>query len=245
MSGESIWVDELEQFYADGWIGSVLHTVKGGKEATVYCCTSGPKIDAQLVAAKVYRPRMYRDFKNDSVYQEGRVILHSRLRRAVRKKTKAGRGCQFGMWVEAEFETLSALHKAGADVPRPYTRSPNTVLMEYVGDSEMAAPPLRYVRIDPGEARGLFECLMRNVELWLSCNCVHGDLSPFNILYWNGDVKVIDFPQAVDPRFNRNARDLLTRDVENVCAYFRQYGMEPDAQQIVWDLWTRFRYAVL
>lgn len=231
---------ELEPFYQDGWITDVLHTVKSGKEATVYCCRGGARAEAELIAAKVYRPRAHRSFKNDAVYQEGRVILDRRLRRAVAKKTQTGRGCQSALWVESEFATLSTLYAAGADVPRPHARSGDAILMEYIGDREMAAPPLRHAHLERDEARVLFGGLMRNIELWLSHNCVHGDLSAFNILYWQGAVTVIDFPQAIDPRMNRNACDLLLRDIGNVCGHFEAYGVAEDSYRMARGLWGRF-----
>lgn len=231
---------ELEPFYDDGWIEEVLHTVKSGKEATVYCCRGGQRAEADLVAAKVYTPRQWRSFRNYAVYQEGRVILDRRLRRAVAKKTHTGRGCQSGLWVDSEFTALRTLHAVGADVPEPYAHSPEAILMEYVGDAEAVASPLRNVRLGRDEARALFHVLMRNIELWLTCNFVHGDLSAFNILYWEGAVKVIDFPQAIDPRMNRNAFDLLLRDIGNVCGYFEQYGMAEDSFRLARRLWSRF-----
>jgi RIO kinase 1 len=236
---------ELQPFREDGWLTDVLYMVKSGKEATVYCCSAGPRIGAGLVAAKVYRQLIYRSFKDDSIYRQGRVILDRRMRRAVQKKTKTGRGGGFGLWVNAEFETLKLLHTAGADVPRPYTCSGDTVLMEYVGDEETAAPPLRYARIAPDEAQRLFRRLMRDVELWLSCDRVHGDLSAFNVLYWQGHPVVIDFPQAVDARSNRHAYDLLQRDIGNVCSYFHQYEVQADPDRIARDLWRRYRLALL
>ncbi len=236
---------ELEPLREDGWLVDVLHAVKSGKEATVYCCAAGPRVAAELVAAKVYHQRTHRSFKNDSIYQEGRVVLDRRLQRAVRRRTRTGRACQFSSWISTEYEALEMLHESGADVPKPYVCSGDAILMEYVGDAEMAAPPLRQVQISPDEARPLFECLMDNITLWLSRNCVHGDLSPFNILYWQGRLKVIDFPQSVDPRFNPNAFSLLRRDVENVCAYFRRYGGPSDSDRIAHGMWTRFRRAQL
>jgi len=233
-------IHELDIFCRDGWITEVLHTVKSGKEATVYCCQADPRTGLDLIAAKVYRPLAHRSFRNDAIYQEGRVILDKRLRRAVAKKTKAGRGCQSALWVDSEFATLGTLSAAGADVPKPYAQSGDAILMEYIGDREMAAPPLRHVRLEYDEARELFECLMRNIELWLSCNCVHGDLSAFNILYWRGSAKVIDFPQAIDARMNRNAFELLLRDITNVCTHLQQYGIAEDSYRLARSLWSRF-----
>ena len=42
--------------------------VKSGKEATVYCCQAHPSTGAKLLAAKVYRSRNNRSFKNDVIY---------------------------------------------------------------------------------------------------------------------------------------------------------------------------------
>ena len=137
---------------------------------------------------------------------------------------------------------MSLLHSAGADVPRPYTRSDSAILMEYVGDADGPAPMLHRVSLDPEEARPLFDRLIRNVELWLSCGRIHADLSPFNILYWQGGLKVIDFPQAVDPASNPQALSLLERDLENVCRYWARHGVRVDANRLARRLWAEFRY---
>jgi len=233
-------VAALETFLEEEWITRVLHVVKSGKEATVYCCEASPSSGSNLVAAKVYRPRRGRGFQNDAVYHEGRAILDSRVRRAVQNKTRRGREFQFNMWVGHEWETLSTLHAAGADVPRPLATEGDAILMEYLGDADGAAAPLYAADLRRDEARPLFERIMENVELFLSRNLVHGDLSPFNILYWRGTAWIIDFPQAVDPRFNRNGFELLLRDIEHVCDYFAAYGVRAHPQRLARDLWDRF-----
>jgi RIO kinase 1 len=86
---------------------------------------------------------------------------------------------------------------------------------------------------------------MDNIAVWLAHDRVHGDLSPFNILYTEGRLVVIDFPQAVDPRMAPAARRLLERDVANVCKYFTRHGIEADAAGIARDLWERFTYGAL
>jgi serine/threonine-protein kinase RIO1 len=45
-------------------------------------------------------------------------------------------------------------------------------------------------------------------------------LSEFNILYWKGDIYIIDFPQAVDIRNNPNTMELLKRDRENIRRWY-------------------------
>jgi RIO kinase 1 len=87
--------------------------------------------------------------------------------------------------------------------------------------------------------------IMRNVELLLANDRIHGDLSSHNILSAGGRICIIDFPQAVDPRFNANALTLLERDVENVARFARRYGIVLDASRITRDLWGRFLRAEL
>jgi len=147
---------------------------------------------------------------------------------------------QFGLWVEHEFETLKLLHAAGADVPKPVARSGPAILMEYVGDAESPAAMLTAASLGLTEAQRFFNLIMRNIELFLACNCIHADLSPFNILCWKGGIKIIDFPQAVDPRFNANAFPLLLRDIGNVSCHFSRLGVQTSAFRLARDLWRRF-----
>jgi RIO kinase 1 len=235
----------LDSFFAEGLISEILYTVKSGKEATVYCCKANPSTGSELLAAKVYRSRNNRGFKNDAVYQEGRVILDRHVRRAVQNKSSFGREAQFAMWVNYEFEALKALYKAGADIPRPLARTESAILMEYFGDARQSAPSLQSVELARHEVRPVFERLIGNIELWLAHNYVHADLSAYNVLYWQGQVHIIDFPQAVDPRFNPNAFTLLTRDIENICNYAARYGLEQNGQRIAERLWRKFRNAEL
>lgn len=243
MSSDTL--DALDTFIDDGWIDEPFELIKSGKEATVYRCASGPRLDQAFLAVKVYRSRNARRFKNDAVYQAGRVITNRRSRLAFAKKTAFGREFQAGSWTESEFQTLKLLHAAGADVPRPITRSTEALLMEYAGDAESPAPMLSGVTLEPAEAQPLFERLLQNVELWLACDRIHADLSPFNVLYWQGRLTVIDFPQAVDPRFNPNAFALLERDIEHICRYFGRYGVQADAARLASNLWRRFERSEL
>lgn len=235
----------FDPFYAGGWIDEALHEVKSGKEATVYCCRGGTRVGGALVAAKVYRSRQRRGFKNDAAYREGRVITDRRARRAVERKSSFGREEAFASWIAHEYATLERLHEAGAAVPRPYTRSSTAILMDYIGDAHDPAPLLAGVALDPDEARDLFRHLMRDIELLLAHDVIHGDLSPYNILWWEGRATIIDVPQAVDPRANPSARALLARDIENVCRYVARSGVLSDPARIADSLWRRYLRAEL
>ncbi len=74
---------------------------------------------------------------------------------------------------------------------------------------------------------------------------IHGDLSAYNLLVWGGDVTVIDFPQAVDPRKNRHARALLERDLRRVGEHFDRGGVHRPWERLAADLWTAWEFADL
>ncbi len=249
------WVlSSLETFYEDDLITDVLAMVKSGKEATVYCCAAHPSTGQEYVAAKVYRPRMFRSLRNDAVYRASRPQMDAKGREgrgakrwnATAKETERGRAAKINAWIRYEYETQRLLYDAGADAPRPLAQSGNAVLMEYIGGEPGApAPLLREVTLGRDEATPLFERVMRNIELWLMCDRVHGDLSAYNMLYWDGAITIIDFAQAVDPRYNLAVGDLLARDITRVCQYFARFGVEADAAALANDLWLRYLRAEL
>jgi RIO kinase 1 len=116
----------------------------------------------------------------------------------------------------------------------------NAILMGYIGDAAMAAPALSEVRLDREEARPLFQRVLHNVALLLREGLVHGDLSAYNVLYWDGRVTLIDFPQVVDSLKNDEAYDILERDITRLCDYFNRYRLRADARAITRQLWRQF-----
>jgi RIO kinase 1 len=232
--------DAIAPLIDDEIIDDILYPVKSGKEATLYCCRGARRADAELVAVKVYKPQRFRSFRNDSVYQEGRVILNQRDARAAAKRTRFGREVQSSLWTNSEYETLRVLHRAGSRVPKPIAHSAGAIAMQWIGDDEGPAPQLKDAHLSADAAHHLFEQVVADIELWLAYNVVHGDLSAYNLLVSDQGLVAIDFPQACDPRFNTNAASLLGRDLENVCRFFARYRVEADASAIAYQLWDRF-----
>jgi RIO kinase 1 len=248
---EQGWLLEtLGYFYEQHWISDVLRKIKVGKEASVYLCRSGTQVDAPLVAAKVYRPRMLRNLKNDQLYREGRptlnedglVIRDLGMLKAQHKRSMYGEEIREQSWLAHEYFTLRMLTDAGGDVPRPYERSPRAILMDYIGEESLPAPLLGEVNLGKGEAARLFENILHNLHLLLSCGRVHGDLSAYNILYWKGAITLIDFPQVVPLRANRNAYAIFERDVLRLCEYFIEQGLSLYPRRIAADLWKAHGY---
>jgi RIO kinase 1 len=236
----------IEHFLDEGLVTKVLRPIKSGKEASVHLCRGNRStIGHDLVALKVYHPLDRRDFRDESIYRDGEWIKERRIRVALAKKTRFGREVQGGIWVHREWETLRTLSATGAAVPEPIAWTGDAILMSYVGDEDVAAPQLHRYRPDPGEAQGLFDQLMAQVERFLYGNVIHGDLSPFNVLVWEGRVTVIDLPQAIDPRKNRHAEHLLERDVRRICDHFARLGVRSDPERLSRDLWTAWSFADL
>lgn len=240
----------LQSFYEEKLITDVLGRVKGGKEANVYRCLAHPSTGETLIAAKVYRPRMFRNLRNDAMYREGRDVLtgdgkslnkkDDRTMRAIGKKTAYGQQVSHTSWLMHEYKTLTTLYDIGASVPQSFAASENAILMTYFGDEKVGAPTLKEVDLSHKEAKPLFEAVIANIELLLEHDMIHGDLSAYNLLYWEGEVILIDFPQVTITHLNSNARMILERDVTRVCDYFAPRGVKCDASDITHKLWQKY-----
>jgi RIO kinase 1 len=249
---EDVWLfDSLNDLTEHLWISDVLRKAKAGKEASVYLCKPGPAArESKFVAAKVYRPRMLRNLKNDQQYRDGRTDLDAEGKKihrdadvhAIAKRSTYGEELRHQSWIAHEFQAMEVLFAAGADIPRPYARTGNTIAMEFVGDELGSAPTLNEVVLERNEAHALFERTLHNIDILLAHGYVHGDLSAYNILYWEGDIKLIDFPQVVLPRGNSNAFPIFARDVTRVCEYFIKQGVDCDPRRLARDLWAARGY---
>jgi RIO kinase 1 len=239
--------NQFEHFLDEGLIEAVLRPIKSGKEASVHLCRANPRTTGEeLLALKTYHPLDRRDFRDESMYRDGEWIKERRVRVALEKKTRFGREVQGMIWVDREWETLRTLAEGGATVPRPIERTGDAILMTYVGDETFAAPQLRSYDVeDADEAEALVDQTLGAIERMLFLNVVHGDLSAYNLLVWDGDIVVIDLPQAVDPRKNRHARAFLERDVERICEWGSHHGVQRPAGRLAADLWTGWEFADL
>lgn len=249
---EAQWLNSsLAEFFDQMWFADVLRMVKGGKEASVYQCLGNETTGQPFIAAKVYRPRRFRNLKNDHMYREGRddldanghIITDDGSLHAMRKKTAFGMELLHTSWIEHEVKTMQLLKDAGADVPTLFASGNNALLMSYIGDEDASAPALSEIELETSEARPLLERVLWNIELMLSKHRIHGDLSAFNILYHDGEITLIDFPQAIDPRRNVNAFRVFERDVVRVCEYFAQCGVRKDGRKIAASLWKAYHYS--
>jgi RIO kinase 1 len=232
-------------FYEEHWFDDVLRMIKGGKEASVYLCRGNETTRRDLLAAKVYRPRMYRNLKDDFVYREGRSHLDEsglelrddRAERALAKRTNYGLSLLHTDWIQHEFNTMKTLFEAGGALPKPFVCANNAILMEYIGDEDTPAPTLNTVNLNRRSAARLFGRVVENIRLMLNHDLVHGDFSAYNLLYWEDDIWMIDFPQAFPCHRNRSAWPIFMRDVKRVSQYFMRQGVNVDPNELAVSLW--------
>ena len=207
----------LEVLLTEGIIDEVLGQLKSGKEAEVWLVRRADEI----LAAKIYKEREHRSFKNNAEYKEGRTVRNTRTQRAMTKGSKFGRAAAEEEWKAAEADALFKLHASGARVPKPSMFFEGVLLMEVVIDAEgHPAPRLVDAAIARENAMAMYTDLRAQVVRLLCADLIHGDLSEFNVLLsWDGPT-LIDFPQVISAAQNSRAEHFFKRDVDNLRRFF-------------------------
>jgi RIO kinase 1 len=177
-------------------------------------------------------------FHNDVEYREGRQFRKSRDRRAVEAMTTYGRRLLQDRWTGHEFEVMSRLWDAGVSVPYPVAYADDLFYLEYVGARDGAAPQLARARLDRAAVADAWDQLLDALHRMCGEGIAHADLSAFNILWWDGRVVLIDFPQAVEIAVNPQGLEYLHRDVHNVSRWFARRGVEHDPEEVFAHLLT-------
>jgi len=233
--------EALAQYFDDGTIDGYERVLSEGKEAVLHVVSKSGNGGKLYYAAKVYKKREERGFRNRADYFVEQNLYKRRSMLAIRKKTRFGREVEEAVWQNRETSYLRELLAAGADVPALVKAGQDSFIMEYLGDGRERALKLVEAKGEITDPCGAFERVLRNIELFLSCNIVHGDLSPYNVLYYRGRVVVINFPQASDPRRNPNAPALLLRDIRNICAFFAKWDIPAEPEAIFDGMWSSWQ----
>ena len=96
--------------------------------------------------------------------------------------------------------------------------------MDFIGENGRRAPLLKEITVHLKEnldlAQEIYRQTMENLELTVcKAGLVHADLSEFNIMYYSGQIYIIDVSQAVTLD-HPLAREFLDRDIMNINEFF-------------------------
>lgn len=227
-----------------GYITEVVAELKSGKEATAFVARS----ERGSVLLKIYRDFAARSFKNDAIYREGQVIMDARAQRAMTGRSRKGLEMLQFDWVMREYAHLWELWRAGLNVPEPlagpqvksYAETVPAVLMRLIGHEDQPAPRLSDVRLSPEEAQSAWEQSLDGLAGILRLGYAHGDYSTYNLLWHEGQVVMIDFPQLTN-RSNPHFETLLRRDVESLINSFRKHDIEAQTEATLNEVRRRAR----
>ncbi len=179
-----------------------------------------------VLAAKVYKDRATRSFKNNVQYKEGRKVRNTRTQRAMDSGGKFGRDSAEQAWKSAEADALYRLVGTGVRTPAPVMFYEGVLLMELVLDHHgRPAPRLEEITLERDAVMGVYCDLVAQLIALLCCDLVHGDLSPYNILLAADGPTIIDFPQVISAAHNARAEHFFLRDFENVHSHLA--AMDP------------------
>ncbi|CAM6125327.1 unnamed protein product [Calypogeia fissa] len=188
--------------------------ISTGKEANVYHATSASGAE---LAVKIYKTSIL-VFKDRERYVQGDFrFRHGYSKHNPRKMVKT--------WAEKEMRNLSRLTSAGIRCPKPILLRLHVLLMTFIGKDGWNAPRLKDAGLSVSR---LCECYIEAVmamrTMYQVCRLVHGDLSEYNILYFEGHLYIIDVSQSVELDHPR-ALDFLREDCLHVTDFFRKSGV--------------------
>lgn len=194
--------------------GSLI-PVSTGKESKVFI---GLNKEDEKVIVKVYRletcdfNRMYRYIADDPRF--------SGLKKQRRKVIFA--------WAQREYRNLMNAREADVSAPIPYAFRNNVLVMEFIGDEEVAPKLSKQFPKNPNK---FFDEVVENAKRLYKHGFIHADLSAFNILNHRERPVFIDLSHTT-PTKNPNAEEYLRRDVKNICTFFRKLGVKADEEKV-------------
>ena len=206
----------LYKLVQDGYIDAFGGPISTGKEANIYTALAP---DGE-VAVKVYRINAS-DFRDMREYLDG----DPRFEGIGSDKKKV-----VTAWVRKESSNLKRARRAGVRTPEPIAVERNVLVMELVGLVEERARRLAEVNVENPETA--FEVVREYMRRLYGAGLVHGDLSEYNLIVYEGELVVIDLGQAVTVH-HRNAEEFLRRDCRNVANFFARQGVETTPEELL------------
>jgi RIO kinase 1 len=211
----------LYKLMKTGVIDTLDFPVARGKEAHVF---HGTSLSGEPVAVKIFHTSNA-VFKNLVQYIEGDPRFTG-LRRKHRDLVE--------VWVRKEHRNLTRLARWGLNVPLPRGIHKNVLIMDYLGTKNSPSPKLREVLVD--DPQSVYEDLLEFLAVsWQKANLVHGDFSPYNILWHDGRAKVIDVGQGV-VESHPKSQEFLVRDVTRLVEWGQKNNLDVDLPEAMYEV---------
>ena len=223
-------------------VAEVNGCISTGKEANVYHAISLPeeaeKPTSLQRAIKIHKSRIV-VFKDRERYVAG----DHRFQKGYRKGNNRAMAKQ---WAEKEYRNLNRVHSAGIPCPEPVDLRLHVIVMEFIGTSDgTPAPRLKDIQLEddsesdaPAKWHELYLQLLTYMRImYAQCRLVHGDLSEYNILYYQRSLWIIDVSQSVEHDHPRSL-EFLRMDVKNVNDFFHRKGVNTLLDRSVFNFVT-------
>ncbi|MGI0070953.1 MAG: serine protein kinase RIO [Thermoplasmata archaeon] len=207
----------ISRLVTRGEFDSIDFPISTGKEGGVFRASRG----AERRAVKVYRV-------GNTTFRHLPAYALEELRHQASLRNYGG---LIVAWTRREHTILGRLTDAGVRVPRPYAHLRNVLVMELIEDAGNPAPRLRDAPVT--DAAELYADLVTQIgRMVRSAHLVHGDLSPFNTLYSDGKVVLIDVAQAISTD-HPQAAALLERDLGNYAKFLARLGHDVSTSEFL------------
>uniref|UniRef100_A0A8C4NC89 Serine/threonine-protein kinase RIO3 n=1 Tax=Eptatretus burgeri TaxID=7764 RepID=A0A8C4NC89_EPTBU len=210
----------------NGVLDSIGGCISTGKESVVLHASGGSldgTRDPRSYAVKVFKTSL-NEFQNRSHYIRDDYRFKDRFSKLNPRKI-------IHLWAEKECRNLHRMRHVGLRCPEVLLLKKHVLVISFIGEGCVPAPKLVEVKLNPQEmqeAYGQVRQMMRT--LYQECHLVHADLSAYNLLWFVGQVWMIDVSQSVDTT-HPHALEFLYRDCRNVTQFFQKAGIHDNVNE--------------
>ncbi|GLD98360.1 hypothetical protein PINS_up007057 [Pythium insidiosum] len=216
----------LQKLVNQGELDRVHGCVQSGKEANVYFAEG---TDERTMRSRSLAVKVFKTTKGAFANRHEYVTGDRRFDLAFQKKSRRR---QIHEWTEKEFRNLCRASRC-VRAPTPIAFKDHVVVMTFIGDDGWPAPTLKEAApsLTRTQLRHAYvDLLLATRRLFQDARLVHGDLSEYNVLYYQQRCWLIDFGQAVD-QTHPSLLPLLRRDLQHVREFFVRAGLSAEADR--------------
>eukprot|EP01038_Epipyxis_sp_PR26KG_P015796 gene15796-21393_t len=199
----------------NGFLDIIDGCLSTGKEANVYYAKNE---EGKEYAVKIFKTSIL-VFKDRDKYVSGEYRFRNGYCKSnPRKMVKT--------WAEKEMRNLKRLSAAGIPCPTPHLLKSHVLVMDFLGKDGWCASRLKDATLSMDELLTCYKTIVIDMRrMYHECNLVHGDLSEYNLLWYEGRAVIIDVSQSVE-QSHPLASDFLRKDITNITDFFSKKGIQ-------------------